>query len=272
MATVTEMRTVLRASGLAPPDRGRLSPDWIKEYDKIVADTPSDVEDDYGISEADFRDLPADDEMAEPSIPLKEETRPVRPSEPKRHVRQRLFGASSPKDTSSKAKDKKRQKRITVEHLIGRTWEGLARISQPFSLSVSRCLMIQSPVAGAILEDVVRDTVVDRALQPLARAEEKAEAVIALAGAPILVMAIEQAMALEDQRQQAIRLAFLMPMLDESLRIWLKVAGPKVEIAAKREAEYQEKYGATINQLKAAILFGGVAAEAEADEMAGAAA
>lgn len=183
-----------------------------------------------------------------------------------------MFG---PKDDKPAAKGKggrgkRKHKRVPVEHLISRVWEGAARIVQPLSLPVSRCLQVQSPVAGMILEDVVRDTVVDRALQPIARAEERAEKIVALVAPPILVAAIEQTEALRlagaiTTQQAMMRNAIQVPLLKESLRMWLEVAGPKVEEAARREAEYQETFGKTIDELMN-LFFGNVTMTAEQAE------
>ena len=160
-----------------------------------------------------------------------------------RPIGERLFG---PKPAGGKGKPKHR--RISVDHLIGRMWEGVARFAAPMSLPVSRCLQVQSPVAGMIIEDLVAGTVADRVLQPVARAEEKAEKVLALVGPPLLVLAIEQSMLLPPD-QMMVRQALLMPILKESLRVWIQVAGPKVEEAARREEEYQEKFGRTIDEM-----------------------
>jgi hypothetical protein len=128
-------------------------------------------------------------------------------------------------------------------------------------MPMSRCLQVQSPVAGMILEEIVAGTVADRMLQPVARAEEKAEKVLALVAPPILVLALEQSAMLPPE-QAMMRQALLVPMLRESLRIWLQVAGPKVEEAARREAEYQEKFGHTIDELIALFMNGTVPGEA----------
>jgi hypothetical protein len=51
-------------------------------------------------------------------------------------------------------------------------------------------LAIQAPVAGVVVDDLCKGTVVDRILQPLARSSEKAEKAFALIGPPILVSMI----------------------------------------------------------------------------------
>lgn len=252
MPTVAEKRAWLREhTTLDVPDRGRLGPELEQAW--AAGNATYD-----GVTSEDFPDGLEPSER-EPETPLEPERAPGTPrsrrraQSPRARVRG-LFGPSQPKDTKTSKRKPKTKPRVPVDNLVSRVWEGIARVAQPLSLPVSRCLQVQSPVAGMILEDVVRDTIVDRALQPVARAEEKAEAVLALVAPPLLVAAIEQTAALEAARaitaQQAkMRNALQVPLLKESLRIWLKIAGPKVEEAARREREYQDMYGVTIEEL-----------------------
>jgi hypothetical protein len=246
----TDMREWLRDRGHNIGDRGRIPKPLQDEYERAHGLGEP------GVSDADFG--PAAEET-EPDLPEMEPERPPRkprsrPARPR--VTERIFGAGR-----KPAAKKKRRPRVPVEHLVTRGWEMLSRLAGPVSLPVSRCLQVQSPVAGMILEDVVRDTVVDRALQPIARAEEKAEKMLALVGPPLLVAAIEQSSRLPAE-QAAVRQAFLVPMLKESLRVWLQVAGPKVEEAARREADYQQQFGRTIDEL-ISLFFGGTTMTAE---------
>jgi hypothetical protein len=269
MATVTEMRTRLREAGEEVPARGRLGPDHIARYRELADSEPSEPWDVGGGDE-----LASPDE-AEPDVPMTPEQSPRTPRSARRArpVGERIFGRRDPKTQAGKGKVKKIP-RMSLEHLVGRGWEAIARFSAPLSLPVSRCLQVQSPVAVMILEEVVAGTTIDRFLQPVARAEAKAEKVLALVAPPILVLAIEQSQQLPPQ-QMMMRQAFLMPMLKESLRVWLQVAGPKVEEAARKEAEYQEKFGHTIDEM-IGLFFGPQQTTSEVivdqPEMAGAAA
>lgn len=276
MATVTEMRTWLREAGHDVPDRGKLHDDWKALYE--AQHPPEDGPED-GPGEWDLEDTEGADELAgadetEPSVPMQPE-RPPRTAKAGRRERrarpvgERLFGKRDKPPGKAKAK----HRRVSVDHLVSRAWEGIARFAAPLSLPMSRCLQVQSPVAGMILEEIVAGTVVDRVLQPVARAEEKAEKVIALIGPPVLVLALEQT-AMMPPEQAAMRQAIIVPMLRESLRVWLQVAGPKVEEAARREAEYQEKFGHTIDELMALFMNGTVPGDVvdPEPEMAGASA
>jgi hypothetical protein len=131
---------------------------------------------------------------------------------------------------------------------------------------LGRCLTMQAPVAGEILEDVVKGTFVDNALQPIARAEDKAKAVAALVLPPALVVAIEQAQMLPEAQRQT-REAFLWPMLVQSMMLWERVAGEKAEaMMARAEAEAPSRERA---EEMARIIFAATAAPAPEPETVG---
>lgn len=139
---------------------------------------------------------------------------------------------------------KSTQPRSSVERLIGRGWEMLARLANPVNPPVGRVLAMQAPVAGMLLDDIVKDTVVDTVLQPIVRAEEKMELAFALIGPPLIVGALT----VKPEAQPV-----LIPLLKESLVTWLEVAGDKLEAARKKEEAFQAKYGNTIDEMINAI-------------------
>lgn len=140
---------------------------------------------------------------------------------------------------------KVRKPRVSTGKLIAMGWRGLAQMMAPINLPVARVLDMQAPVAGDILEDVVRDTVVDRLLQPLARANEGGEAVFALLGPPLLVAAMTSKPEVAP---------VLVPVLKEALRRWIDIAGPKLAEHQKKEEAFQEKYGTRIDDMIAMFL------------------
>lgn len=135
--------------------------------------------------------------------------------------------------------------RVAVDRLISHAWTVLARVVAPVSMPVARVLELQAPVAGLVLEDVVKGTVVDRVLQPLARIEGGGETAFAMIGPPLLVGM------LQNRPNMA---PVLVPILREALRTWIIVAGPKLERVAEQEIKFQEQYGARIDQLIEYIL------------------
>lgn len=143
------------------------------------------------------------------------------------------------------SKPKKTYPRMPVDRLIGRAWEGLARFVQPVNLPVARVLAMQAPVAGMILEDEIKGTLVDRLLQPIARTEKHGETAIALIGPPLLVGVLTSKPHLAP---------VIVPALRESLAVWIDIAGPKIEIQEERAKEFKEKYGDRIDAILEMIL------------------
>jgi len=235
------VRAVLRENGHDVPAHGRLSGEWIDAYEAIVAaadgDQPPDPgpgpepgEYDAGVSAADFPD-----EDDEPPAPVAEQ-RPRRPGRARgpsaKTLRARLSGGRG----GAGSRKKKKHPRVPVDRLVGRVWEGLGRMATPAVPPVGRAMQWQAPVAGLILEDMVRDTVADRALQPIARAEATAEKGFALVGLPVVVGALAASQGLpEDQR--LLRQAVLVPLLREIIVMNIRIMGDKAEEIAARQAE-----------------------------------
>lgn len=130
--------------------------------------------------------------------------------------------------------------RQPVDRLIGTVWGIAARIVAPVAWPVANVLHAQAPVAGMVLEDVVRNTVVDTVLQPLAKIGKGGEVALALIGPPLLV----GIMAAKPESHPV-----CMPLLKEALRAWLDIAGPKMIEHQEREAKFQEEYGQSIDAL-----------------------
>lgn len=189
--------------------------------------------------------IPTDSDDDVPGHPTAEklQERAPKPYKPTVVERARAFQDRVKKAAPKKATPVTRVRaRIAVDRIIERAWDTIGRVIQPVNLPVAKVMAVQAPVAGMLLEDVIKGTVVDRVLQPLARAEERSELVFALIGPPLLVGA------LTTERGQAAA-PVLVPLLREALRLWITVAGPKIEAVAEREAEFQEKYGQRIDEM-----------------------
>lgn len=156
-----------------------------------------------------------------------------------------LLKRAGQKRTQTRRAPKKTHPRVAVDRLIERGWEMMARAVQPVNLPVARVLHMQAPVAGLILEDEIKGTVIDRVLQPLARTEKRGETALALVGPPVLVGVLTSKPELAP---------VVIPLLKESLAIWLDIAGPKMEVQAERAKEFQEKYGDQIDAIISMIL------------------
>lgn len=240
----SEARKILREHGEEPPKRGQLGPEWKakathyadQEAAEINGRADTGASYDGSVTEADFPpgDLP--DPPAELAGPGEGEQKPRRVKTKAKARGGSLSGLLRGRQSDGGSSTGPRAPRVPVDRLVSRGWEMLAGLAARVDPPLGRCLDMQAPVAGLILEDVVRGTAVDRVLQPVARAEEKAEKVLALAAPPMIVLGLEAAQALpEDQRRM--REAILLPLLQESLVLWVKIAGDKVDERMAREEE-----------------------------------
>ena len=241
-----EARAILREHGHETTERGKLSKEDRALADSYRADGPG-PDYDQNVSEADFAPEPDSVTVAAepPALPPERAPRRVRKATPT--IRERIQGARG------KKKPAKKHPRVSVAPLISEAWAVMGGIAQRIDRPVGTCLIFQSAVAGPVLEDIVKGTVADRALQPLARAEDKAKAVAALAGPPMLVAAIEHAQTLPEPQRKA-REAILLPMLVQSLMLWDRIAAGKAEeLMARAEAESGDREKA---EAMVAMIFG----------------
>jgi hypothetical protein len=143
---------------------------------------------------------------------------------------------------AAKAAGKPVHRRVSIDSVVSSAWGALAGIlaRQQRVLPVARMLQIQAPIAGMVVEQMARDTVVDRLLQPLARLNARGESIGALIGPPILVAVITAQPGLYDM---------LAPMLKQSLVSWMEIAGPQMEKAKKRAEKLQAEFGADVDTL-----------------------
>lgn len=219
-------RAILREHGEEAPTRGKLSPQWHDRAEELRQGPPPSPEDTYdgGTGPADFDVSEAAEPPAEPALPAERKPRRVKTARPS--LRDRF-------KSSTAAKPKKKVPRVPVDRLISRAWDMMGGLAARVDVPLGRCLQMQAPVAGLIMEDIVKGTFADRALQPVARAEEKAEKGLALLGPPLCVVGLEMAQQMpEDQRK--LREAILWPLLIESMVLWDRIAGDKVEELATR--------------------------------------
>ncbi len=234
--TDEEIRQWATATGRTVGAKGRISRELRAEYERMAGDA-DDVLPEGAVSRVLH---PAPDSGPEPP------EKPARPETPPRRVktasgwRGRIWGTPKPRPAGKGSRAKPKHARIPVDRLIERGWDVLARMFQPVNLPVSRVLAFQAPVAGVMLDDVVRGTIADLVLQPLARAEAKLEVAGALAGPPALVLALQLPANQpfnEDgtpNKAGAVRHQVLMSALEEALMMW-------DDVTRSRMAEVQER-------------------------------
>lgn len=249
-----EARAILHEHGEEPPKRGRLAPAWRTRAEELRQGPPAADSYDGAVTEADFGGV---SEAAEPPT-MVPERKPRRVKAARPSLRERI--------TSAKGKPgapKRKHPRVSVDRLIGRAWDMMGGLAARVDVPLGRCLQMQAPVAGLIMEDMVKGTFADRALQPIARAEDKAEKGLALIGPPLIVTGLEMAQKLPDD-QRKMREAILWPLLIESMVLWDRIAGDKADELVERvtrEAPARERA-----EKLAALIFAqppGTPAEAE---------
>jgi hypothetical protein len=197
----------------------------------------------------------------------------VPPRRPKAGTRSRSrstggFGGLFSRD-AGKPKGKK-PPRVSTESLLGSIWRGAAKLAAPLP-PLQRTLRVQAPVAGLLLEDAVKDTVADRVLQPFARAAEAGKTLNALLGPPFFVtaMTLHTVQSAQQNREPSpLVMGIAVEGLRSSLMTWMDVAGPKFEQALAREREWEDKYGAQVDDFIAWLMSPppSTAAEAEQEE------
>lgn len=262
MATAAD----IRAATPGAPSRGNLPAHIIEKWDLDHPEDPyqpspprgsNGHEEDYsqGDLEALFDESPAD---------IPEETAPRKPAAPRSRSRGKLTLLGG-KDKGKKTRAKK--PRASTEDLLGGLWRAAAKLAAPLP-PLHRTLRIQAPIAGILLEDAVKDTVVDPMLQPLVRLAGVGKTMAALVGPPAFVTAIMihgQQSAANGTPPNPVLMTVATEGLRSSLMAWCEVAGPKFEVALKREKEFEEKYGKSVDDM-IAFLFSEPAATREAAE------
>lgn len=234
-----EIRQWAQATGRTVGAKGRISKELRAEYERMAGDA-----DDVLPESTALPGMPEPPDEPDDTQPPRTRARAETP--PRRIKtgtgwRGKLWDRPKP---GARGRAKPKHPRIPVDKLIERGWGILARVFTPVNLPVARVLEFQSPVAGVMIEDVVRGTVVDLVLQPVARAEAKLEVIGALAGPPALVLALQlphNQPVNEDgspNKAGAIRQQLLMSALEESLMMW-------DEVIRTRMAEVQEKVKAS---------------------------
>jgi hypothetical protein len=236
MATVTEMREWLAAHadehGEEVPARGRLN----DRLTQIYTDAHSDYE--GGVTEADFTSL--DDEPDSPPAEVQAEKQPARP----RRARSRPAGGSVLgrvlADRKQQGKRKRKQgPRTPLDKLATRGYMRLGQIMQGISPPTGRCLQAQAAMAGVMLEDILKGTVADRILQPVARATDKLDKGFALLAPPAIVFALD-VLPVDETPQNMMRRGLLMAMLRESLIISLEVSADYADRVAENLTRHAE--------------------------------
>lgn len=216
MASDTDIRSWAREKGLQVGERGRLPGDVTDAYRAEHPDELPDV--DQAHAEQLGAELVPVDVAGERAAGVDGERPPEdsTPSGPARLWRKLKARASG-----------RHKRRASLDWVGTIGWGMLSQIAaSKGALPTARVLEMQAPTAGLILDQALAGTLADRLLQPIARGGKRAQAAAALIGPPLLVTAISI---------HPEKIDTLGPILKECLIQWALVAGPQMQVLAKRQ-------------------------------------
>lgn len=226
MSEASEIRAWGREQGMELSDRGplpeALREAWLardagSEDEPILVSVPFLGDDPGPVAEANG---------TAPETPIVERRPERKPQAPKR----RPFFTRKPKETG------KPRKRVSIENIVTAGWGlgAMALAQSPRALPMARVLDMQAPVAGIVVEDIAKNTLIDRILQPLARGGESAEKAMGLLGPPIIVGIMTARPELYPVLRGPLKL---------SMMTWMEISGPAMEKAQKRAEDWSERFG-----------------------------
>lgn len=224
--TDAEIRAWAKDAGVDVPSRGQVPKAVREQYD--AAHPPTD---NPGLS---------GDELAPEHGYAEPEAAPARPQTPDDvpptpPPGRPGLGALRRKAGGTVARPKREHKRVSLESGAEWVWRLLGNAAQSRGLvPTGRALVMQAPIAGMILEDTLRGTVVDRIAQPFVRGGESAKEVVTLLGVPALVTTLTLRPDMQDT---------LVPVLRNMMREWAIIAGPRIKARQKREQRAMEQLG-----------------------------
>jgi hypothetical protein len=234
MPEPTDIREWARQRGHDIGERGRVPKKVLDEY---AAEHPAEL-----VDPAAEYDMALPDDMDTGEVPPRPLSRPAATTtpiagaaetKPKPGKRRLPWQKDQPKDGKPKAP----AKRVPLEAWAARGWKMLAYLTGAGVTPTSRCLNMQAPVAGIILDDVIKGTTLDRMAQPLARWGEGGKNMGALVGLPLLVAVTER---------QPQLYSYTRPLMAEAATEWVLIAGPamrkakqRAELVARELAEFE---------------------------------
>jgi hypothetical protein len=184
---------------------------------------------------------------AEPPGPPPVPMEPVAETAPQPPPRRRgsvLSRAAKPKEAGKR----KTLPRVSTETLLSAAWSVVASLagrSSPSLVPMSRMMMFQAGTVGIVGDQALKGTVVDRVLQPLARAGEKGELAAAIIGPPVIVAVVTA-------RPELYPVA--APVLEALVTTYLEISEPAMEKIQKRIERMESKLGgAQVKDLLASV-------------------
>jgi len=248
MASSAEMRAWGRDNGWTVSDKGPLSPRLKNAYNAAhngEPDRPGQSDYPAGMSDQDFELAEAitpDDDFPDETPP-----RPVPKAGPS-SIPTKLQERLRPGKTRGSRKTKAKRPRVSTAELIGSGWRIGARLAQPLP-PMYRTLRLQSVIAGPLLDDAVKDTMVDPFLQPLARLTKTGETVSALVAPNLAIGAMAYHLNATKGEPNPVVMQVCQEMLRHGLIAMMKVGGDAFAHQLAQEREDEERYGGSVEMI-----------------------
>jgi hypothetical protein len=251
VASDSEIRAWAVEHGIHVSSKGRV-PEAVRNAHRAAhngeppaaPDYPDGMTDDDFLAEAD--PPPFDEDMAEtpPRPPAPKVTSRLTPTT----LRTRFQRGSKPAAKKTKAKP-----RVSTADLIGSAWRIGAKIAQPLP-PMYRTLRLQSVIAGPLLDDAVKGTMVDPFLQPLARLTRAGETVSALVAPNLAIGAMAYHLQQTNGEPNPIVMQACQEMLRHGLMAMMRVGGDAFAQQLAKDQADEERFGADIEQIMMWIL------------------
>jgi hypothetical protein len=250
MSENMDIRTWARAKGYQVGDKGRIAQEVHDDYELFLASQNGGAAD-----EAPFVAVPSE---VPPSAAPQDEERPPAASQPT--PAGGLLGRRT-RAPRKPAKPYDVKARVPAAGIFSFAWGGLsyALSRNPMLIPTARAVDMQAPYAGEVLDDLVKGTVIDRLVQPLARGGDKAEVLFGLAGFPACVAMVSY---------HPEWMPTLRPVMKMALMASMEAGEPAMKRMQKRMERFEEKLGGAdldgmIDAIFADINVGGVPSSAE---------
>ena len=247
-----EIRAWALANDVEVSDRGRVGAATRDAYSAAHNGSPAAApsyppgmtDDDFDLAEA---DEPGDD----PDM-IEARPRPVTPKVSAKSAATNLRQRFKRGKTSGKRTTKPKP-RVSTAELIGSGWRIAAKIAQPLP-PMYRTLRLQSVIAGPLLDDAVKGTLVDPFLQPLARLSRAGETVSALVAPNLAIGAMAWHLQQTGGEPNPVIMQACQEMLRHGLIAMMRVGGDAFAAQLAKDQADEERYGGDVEMIMAFIL------------------
>ena len=252
-ASDADIRAWARETGRPVSDKGKVGQPLRSQYSAAHNGEPAPGPD-YpgGMTDDDFETAEAEipDDMAE--------TRPAAVRPPKAGsrsaatpLRQRF--RRGPSSGKPKPKGKAKHPRVSTAELWGSVWRIGAKVAQPLP-PLYRVTRLQSVIAGPLIEDAVKGTIIDTIVQPLARLSNAGKTVTALVAPDLAIGAMAYHLNQTEGQPNPVVMQACQEMLRHGLMAMMDLGGEAFAAQLARERDQEERYGGDIDMIMAYIL------------------